>query len=464
MASRGFSWRISVVLVVVLTAGLVAAYIPPSPGDALAAEAPIPAAALLNVPSTRADGSVRQSTGLTQVALVDFENGVNDQPLALPGWEVMAPGSNKPKYSSAVAQTGRLSALSWWQSDSHWLSGFEKPLPSTSATHPRVVVEFAVFYDPIGTLPRNFKPIWVSQDDGKTELFISMQANGDVNVSSNNIPADTSASDQKRHFTEYFPMRTTDFVRIWRRIRLDMTANTPGKQDGTLLIDVDGQRVRTRVGNFTFRTTSTKFNRVKLGHYLSTPDTAKSYIDNVAIWVGSGTGGTTPPTSTPTPTSTPMPTRTPTPTITPTRVPTTAPIGYVTLRRGDQGETVRVAQFLLRQHGFSTATDGVFGAQTEEHVKAFQRSNGLTQDGVIGPSETWPKLVVTVQKDSTKAEAVRAAQTLLRKVGYPTVVDGVFGPVTHEHTVAFQKSRGLVADGVIGPSETWPALVGAAGR
>ena len=65
-----------------------------------------------------------------------------------------------------------------------------------------------------------------------------------------------------------------------------------------------------------------------------------------------------------------------------------------TLRRGSSGEYVTLAQTLLIQRGYDLApygADGKFGAKTEEAVKAFQRKNGLTADGIIGRN-TWAAL------------------------------------------------------------------------
>ncbi len=57
-----------------------------------------------------------------------------------------------------------------------------------------------------------------------------------------------------------------------------------------------------------------------------------------------------------------------------------------TLRVGDRGETVKQIQQRLKNWGYySGSVDGVFGAQTEQAVKKFQRANGLTADGIIGP-------------------------------------------------------------------------------
>jgi hypothetical protein len=71
-----------------------------------------------------------------------------------------------------------------------------------------------------------------------------------------------------------------------------------------------------------------------------------------------------------------------------------------TLRRGDAGPYVTLAQTQLIQRGYdlgSYGADGKFGAKTEEAVKAFQRDWDLTQDGVIGPV-TWSYLSSTPVK------------------------------------------------------------------
>ena len=69
--------------------------------------------------------------------------------------------------------------------------------------------------------------------------------------------------------------------------------------------------------------------------------------------------------------------------------------GLPMLKRGDTGEVVRAAQFLLNGRKCSVGiwgADGDFGPQTEAAVKAFQRRNDLEADGVIGP-ETWAALL-----------------------------------------------------------------------
>ena len=68
-----------------------------------------------------------------------------------------------------------------------------------------------------------------------------------------------------------------------------------------------------------------------------------------------------------------------------------------TLREGDRGEDVKVLQYMLSVVAeFNkaipfVAIDGIFGASTTAAVKAFQRSVGLTDDGIVG-RQTWEDL------------------------------------------------------------------------
>lgn len=62
-----------------------------------------------------------------------------------------------------------------------------------------------------------------------------------------------------------------------------------------------------------------------------------------------------------------------------------------TLRRGSSGEYVTLLQTKLIQRGYDLqpyGADGKYGTKTENAVKAFQRDNGLTADGVCGKN-TW---------------------------------------------------------------------------
>ena len=73
----------------------------------------------------------------------------------------------------------------------------------------------------------------------------------------------------------------------------------------------------------------------------------------------------------------------------------TVGVSLPVLAKGDVGEVVRAAQYLLNGRGASCGIWGAdvdFGHGTEAAVLAFQRRNDLEDDGIIGP-ETWSKLL-----------------------------------------------------------------------
>jgi hypothetical protein len=66
---------------------------------------------------------------------------------------------------------------------------------------------------------------------------------------------------------------------------------------------------------------------------------------------------------------------------------------------------------------------------------------------------TWP----LIQLNDT-GESVRSVQYLLNSRGSSLATDGQFGPATKAAVVAFQTSRGLTPDGIVG-NATWPQLI-----
>ena len=65
------------------------------------------------------------------------------------------------------------------------------------------------------------------------------------------------------------------------------------------------------------------------------------------------------------------------------------------LRKGSQGAPVKALQHLLIGNGCSCGSygaDGDFGAATDTALKAYQKSKGITVDGIAG-AETWNKLL-----------------------------------------------------------------------
>jgi len=66
---------------------------------------------------------------------------------------------------------------------------------------------------------------------------------------------------------------------------------------------------------------------------------------------------------------------------------------------------------------------------------------------------TWP-----LEQEGSEGEDVKTVQYLVTAQGHPTGVDSIFGPAAKAAVEAFQSSRGLGADGIVGP-QTWPQLI-----
>ncbi|MFD6668990.1 MULTISPECIES: peptidoglycan DD-metalloendopeptidase family protein [Streptomyces] len=135
---------------------------------------------------------------------------------------------------------------------------------------------------------------------------------------------------------------------------------------------------------------------------------------------------------------------------------------YPKLREGDRGDAVKNLQTHLAAAGHSVEKDGVFGAKTLQAVKAFQKKIGTAADGVVGP-KTWGALVTApakgtkLREGSSGTEVKYLQRGLNATLGRSLAVDGKLGSASKAAVVAYQKSRGLAADGVVGPS-TWSAL------
>jgi peptidoglycan hydrolase-like protein with peptidoglycan-binding domain len=64
------------------------------------------------------------------------------------------------------------------------------------------------------------------------------------------------------------------------------------------------------------------------------------------------------------------------------------PTTDINLKKGDKGEAVKTMQTMLIACGYScgsTGADGGFGKNTDAALRAFQKDNGLTVDGIYGP-------------------------------------------------------------------------------
>lgn len=76
-----------------------------------------------------------------------------------------------------------------------------------------------------------------------------------------------------------------------------------------------------------------------------------------------------------------------------------------TIKLGSRGTDVKVLQQKL-----NLLPDGIFGPLTEEAVKEFQKSRGLTADGIVG-TNTWSKLGFSSNKRNIKEIIVHCSAT-----------------------------------------------------
>ena len=73
-------------------------------------------------------------------------------------------------------------------------------------------------------------------------------------------------------------------------------------------------------------------------------------------------------------------------------------------------------------------------------------------------SQPSPEAIETLVKVGSQGSEVRAVQTKLTELGFfKDKIDGIFGSKTKAAVIAFQKSKGLTADGIAG-TKTLAAL------
>lgn len=136
-----------------------------------------------------------------------------------------------------------------------------------------------------------------------------------------------------------------------------------------------------------------------------------------------------------------------------------------TLKRGCEGDDVRMLQKLLMDLGYEVGVDGIYGTRTRDAVKAFQRNNGLTVDGIAG-ARTIRKLSGTsaIGADAAgeargtlsygmKGSDVKALQERLKALGYyDDACSGNYLKNTRAAVRWFQDRNGLSVDGIAGPA------------
>ena len=171
----------------------------------------------------------------------------------------------------------------------------------------------------------------------------------------------------------------------------------------------------------------------------------------------------------------------------------------ITLRLGENGEDVRTIQNRLNRISTNYPNipkiypaDGVFDADTEAAVRAFQRQFNLTPDGLVGRA-TWYRIAFVYNNVKRLSElnsegltleeisrqypellsegmsgvSIRLLQYFLAIAGeyYDALprwsaaqLDGIFGPQTRSAVEAYQRMLGLPVTGAVDRA-TWNALV-----
>lgn len=86
---------------------------------------------------------------------------------------------------------------------------------------------------------------------------------------------------------------------------------------------------------------------------------------------------------------------------------------------GSRGTEVTQIQTKLKRWGYySGKIDGIYGTQTVNAVKYFQRKNGLTVDGIAGPATLRAMGIMTSSSSSISSSSYNSNLNLLAKVIY----------------------------------------------
>lgn len=131
-----------------------------------------------------------------------------------------------------------------------------------------------------------------------------------------------------------------------------------------------------------------------------------------------------------------------------------------TLKVGCSGSDVKALQTNLNFLGYNAGTpDGKFGNGTKNAVISFQKTYGLTPDGIAGKN-TLNAISTTVNRKNKNilskgqvSDDVKNLQKDLITLGYLSgTPDGAFGKNTENAVIAFQKKFSLSPDGLVGSS------------
>ena len=129
------------------------------------------------------------------------------------------------------------------------------------------------------------------------------------------------------------------------------------------------------------------------------------------------------------------------------------------LREGDDNELIANIQTRLMELGYMDSDEPTqhFGPLTQSALMAFQRHNGLNDDGICGQTtyETLLKedVKVYVMQLGDSGPDVEGIQQRLYELGYldnKANIQGNFGEKTESAVKVFQKKNDLTADGKVG--------------
>ncbi len=168
------------------------------------------------------------------------------------------------------------------------------------------------------------------------------------------------------------------------------------------------------------------------------------------------------------------------------------------VQRGDSGPDVSVIQTAINRISQNYPAipkiypvDGIFGEETENAVRRFQRVFNLTEDGIVGKA-TWYRIInlyvgilqlseLNSEGQTFLGNAVQYANTLsigdtgegVRVIQYflsvlsafnnfipPVSIDGTFGPATENSVRSFQLNNGLPVTGIVDEA-TWNSMYSA---
>ncbi|MCH1627365.1 NlpC/P60 family protein [Ferdinandcohnia quinoae] len=132
------------------------------------------------------------------------------------------------------------------------------------------------------------------------------------------------------------------------------------------------------------------------------------------------------------------------------------------LRYGHTGYSVRFLQFELKKQNFYYETiDGLYGPQTQDAVRRFQKLYDLKIDGIAGV-ETLQKLNDIILKPKPKflglgdegPEVEQIQEKLMRLNYYNGKIDGIFGKVTESSIISYQEKYKIVDTKGLATEET----------